>query len=132
MYKQTTNNITVNVKPIYLDDQSEPNDDHFVWAYHVRIENNSPNTVRLVYRSWSITDSSGREQQVHGEGVLGEKPFLHPGETYEYTSGTPLETPSGFMSGQYEMEEVLNGNKFWVDIPLFSLDCPYDLNKQLH
>lgn len=132
MYQQTTRQITVNVRPIYLEDQSEPEENHFVWAYHVRIVNHSSKTVRLLHRNWSVTDSAGREHHIQGEGVVGEQPFLHPGESFEYTSGTPLETPSGFMTGQYEMEEVMNGDKFYVEVPAFSLDSPYDLQKQLH
>ena len=96
--------ITVTVKPIYLDDQSAPDESHFVWAYHIRIENNGGETVQLRNRYWRITDSLGRVQEVRGAGVVGEQPVLKPGESFEYTSGTPLPTPSGIMTGTYQME----------------------------
>jgi len=124
MYSETTRNITVTVKPVYLEDQSEPDDDHFVWAYHVRIENNGGEAVQLRARHWCITDSRGSTQEVRGAGVIGEQPLLEPGEAYEYTSGTPLGTPSGIMVGTYQME-LSDGGMFDVAIPAFSLDSPH-------
>jgi len=124
MYSETTRNITVTVKPVYLEDQSEPDDDHFVWAYHVRIENNGGEAVQLRARHWRITDSRGSTQEVRGAGVIGEQPLLEPGESYEYTSGTPLGTPSGIMVGTYQME-LSDGGMFDVAIPAFSLDSPH-------
>lgn len=124
MYQQTTRSIMVSVEPTYLDDQSAPSDAHFVWKYHVRIENLGKITVQLRNRYWRITDSLGRVQEVRGAGVVGEQPILHPGESYEYTSGTPLKTPSGIMVGIYEMESE-TGEIFDIDIPAFSLDSPY-------
>ncbi len=125
MYVRTTNDITVSVNPIYLDDQSSPGDNHYVWAYRVRIENNSHSTVQLKRRHWKITDAFGRIQEVQGAGVVGEQPVLHPGDSYEYTSGTPLPTPSGIMVGRYQMETE-GGERFDVDIPAFSLDSPHE------
>jgi GTP cyclohydrolase I len=93
MYNQTTKDISVTVTPIFLEDQSEPDEDHFVWAYQVRIENCGPGTVQLRSRYWHITDANGLVQEVRGSGVVGEQPVLEPGETFEYTSGTPLATP---------------------------------------
>ena len=125
MYVRTTHDITISVNPIYLDDQSSPGDNHYVWAYRVRIENNSDNTVQLKRRHWKITDAYGRIQEVQGAGVVGEQPVLHPGDSYEYTSGTPLPTPSGIMVGRYQMETE-GGERFDVDIPAFSLDSPHE------
>ncbi|MDE2164767.1 MAG: Co2+/Mg2+ efflux protein ApaG [Alphaproteobacteria bacterium] len=124
MYSATTRSITVTVEPQYLEDQSSPADSHFVWAYRVRIENRSDQTVQLRRRHWQITDGLGRMQEVRGPGVVGEQPVLAPGQTFEYTSGTPLSTPSGIMVGTYQMETG-NGEQFDVDIPAFSLDSPH-------
>ncbi|MAF49682.1 MAG: Co2+/Mg2+ efflux protein ApaG [Rhodospirillales bacterium] len=126
-YSETTRSIRVSVDPVYLDDQSEPDDFHYVWAYHVRIENRGGETVQLLRRHWHITDSQGRKEEVRGEGVIGEQPILEPGEMFEYTSGAPLSTPSGFMSGTYQMVTEA-GDRFSVSIPIFSLDSPYDLS----
>jgi ApaG protein len=124
MYSETTRSITVTVKPFYLEDQSSPAEGHYVWAYHVRIENRGRETVQLLNRHWKITDSQGRMQEVRGAGVVGEQPVLAPGEAFEYTSGTPLPTPSGIMVGTYEMETPA-GESFSVQIPAFSLDSPH-------
>jgi ApaG protein len=124
MYSETTRDINVTVKPFYLEEQSSPADSHFVWAYHVRIENRGNETVQLRRRHWKITDGHGRVQEVRGPGVVGEQPVLRPGESFEYTSGTPLPTPSGIMVGTYEMETG-SGESFLVRIPAFSLDSPH-------
>ena len=125
---ETSKNINVSVKPYYLEEQSEPEEQHFVWAYQVTINNLGQQTVQLKKRYWKITDSNGTKQEVRGSGVIGEQPILHPGETYEYTSGAPLSTPSGFMEGYYEMETT-DGSKFDASITLFSLDSPYSSNQ---
>jgi ApaG protein len=130
MYSETTRSIKVTVKPFYLEDQSSPSDGHFVWAYHVRIENQGQETVQLRRRNWRITDGIGRTQEVRGPGVVGEQPVLGPGQTFEYTSGTPLTTPSGIMVGTYEME-TRDGKSFAVAIPAFSLDSPHQ-SARLH
>ena len=124
MYSQTTRAITVTVKPFFLEDQSSPSDSHYVWAYHVRIENQGPETVQLRNRHWRITDSLGRVQEVRGAGVVGEQPVLKPGDSFEYTSGTPLPTPSGIMVGSYQMETT-TGERFDIAVPPFSLDSPH-------
>jgi len=124
MYSEITREIRVTVRPFFLEDQSSPDEMHFVWAYHVRIENQSPQTVQLRNRYWRITDSMGRIQEVRGAGVVGEQPVLRPGEAFEYTSGTPLTTPSGIMVGTYQMESE-SGERFDVNIPAFSLDSPH-------
>ncbi len=123
MYEATTRDIRVTVRPIYLPDQSEPDEGHYVWAYQVRIENNGGQEVQLLNRYWRIVDSLGRVQEVRGAGVVGEQPVLKPGEAFEYTSGTPLSTPSGIMGGTYEMEADGVG-RFDIAIPTFSLDSP--------
>jgi len=130
MYDETTRSIRVTVEPIYLDDQSSPSDNHYVWAYQVRIENQGDDTVQLIHRYWRITDAQGRVQEVRGAGVVGEQPTLKPGETFEYASGTPLPTPSGIMVGSYEMETA-QGARFDVAVPAFSLDSPYE-DSRLH
>ena len=124
MYSKKTRKINITVNPYFLDDQSEPEDQHFVWAYQVTIDNQSNEKVQLKNRYWKIIDSNGSEQEVRGEGVVGEQPILNPGEKFEYTSGTPLSTPSGFMGGYYEMETT-KGKKFEAIIPFFSLDSPF-------
>ena len=124
MYGSTTRNIQVSVRPVYLEEQSAPHKDHYVWAYTVTITNLGQITVQLVSRHWIITDALGRIMEVQGEGVIGEKPVLEPGGEFEYTSGTPLPTPSGIMRGSYTMETP-GAERFKVDIPAFSLDSPY-------
>lgn len=130
MYTAITRAIRVSVEPVYLDQQSSPADAHYVWAYHVKIRNEGSATVQLLTRHWKITDGLGRLQEVRGAGVVGEQPVLAPGETYEYTSGTPLPTPSGIMLGSYGMQGH-DGERFDIEIPAFSLDCP-DEPKQLN
>lgn len=123
MYSETTRSITITVKPFYLEQHSSPSDDHYVWAYHVRIENGGAETVQLQNRHWRITDSDGRQQDVRGPGVVGEQPVLKPGENFEYTSSCPLPTPSGLMVGDYEMSTE-GGERFLAHVPAFSLDSP--------
>jgi ApaG protein len=124
-YALTTRGVTVTVRSFFLADQSSPDDNRFVWAYRVRIENRGADTVRLLRRTWQITDARGRTQHVHGPGVVGEQPVLGPGQSFEYTSGTPLDTPSGIMVGAYHMTVPGSGENFDVAIPAFSLDSPH-------
>ena len=124
MYSEITKSIRVTVVPAFLDEHSSPEDDKYVWAYEVRIENLGEETVQLINRYWSITNSLGQTQTVRGPGVVGEQPILKPGEYFEYTSGTPLSTPSGLMMGTYQMENN-DGKRFDVSIPAFSLDSPH-------
>jgi ApaG protein len=124
-YSKITHSVRVTVRSFYLEDQSEPDDSHFVWAYRVKIENQGREPVQLLRRTWQITDARVRTQHVHGAGVVGEQPLLEPGESFEYTSGTPLDTPSGFMTGQYHMVVAASGENFDVAIPDFSLDSPH-------
>jgi ApaG protein len=124
-YAKTTRSIRVSVRSFYLEDQSEPDESHFVWAYRVKIENQGRESVQLLRRTWKITDARGKTQHVDGDGVVGERPLLEPGESFEYTSGTPLGTPSGFMVGAYHMVAPASGETFDVAIPAFSLDSPH-------
>lgn len=123
LYTQTTAGVTVSVIPAYLDDESSPEKNIYVWAYKVRIENHSDQILQLRSRHWKITDAYGRSQEVQGPGVVGEQPVLKPGDSFEYTSGTPLPTPNGIMVGTYTMEQQ-DGSKINVAIPAFSLDTP--------
>lgn len=124
-FTAVTRDIRVTVRAFFLADQSEPERAHFVWAYNVSIANEGRHTVQLLRRSWAITDAQGRTQHVHGEGVVGEQPVLDPGESFEYTSATPLATPTGFMRGAYHMVATTTGEAFDVAIPGFSLDSPH-------
>jgi ApaG protein len=124
MYCETTQAIRVTVKPIFLEEQSSPSDNHYLWAYEIEIKNLGDEVVQLLNRYWRITDSVGRVQEVRGPGVVGEQPTLGPGEAFQYTSGTPLSTPSGIMVGTYEMERAA-GDRFDVAVPAFSLDSPH-------
>ncbi len=123
-YTATTRGVQVSVNSFYLADQSVPDEGKYVWAYRIRIENIGRATVQLLRRTWLITDARGRTQRVQGAGVVGQQPVLEPGEVFEYTSGTPLDTPSGFMTGLYHMVEPGSGEPFDVAIPAFSLDSP--------
>ena len=123
MYRAVTRRIEVEVAPRYLPDRSSPENGYFFWAYTITLSNQGPETVQLKTRHWRITDALGRLQEVRGAGVVGEEPVLKPGENYEYTSGVPLPTSSGFMVGTYGMVTE-SGETFDIDIPAFSLDLP--------
>jgi len=122
-YAAITRGIAVSVEPTYLEANSSPGNSQYVWAYRIRIENQSMETVQLLNRHWMITNSRGDLNEVKGPGVVGEQPVLHPGESFEYTSGAPLNTPWGMMGGSYEMESE-SGERFNIEIPTFSLDSP--------
>lgn len=128
MYESVTDQIRITVVPQYLEDQSKPDEDYHVWAYTIGIENHGKRVVTLKTRYWKITDANGRVQEVRGAGVVGEQPTLRPGDRFEYTSGAPLPTPSGFMVGSYQMEAA-DGTMIDVAIPAFSLDSPHDVRK---
>ncbi|MFP1632865.1 Co2+/Mg2+ efflux protein ApaG [Zhengella sp. ZM62] len=123
MYRANTENIEVSVEPIYLDEESAPEENRYFWAYQVQIANRGTVAVKLMSRYWRITDGFGRVEEVRGPGVVGEQPVIAPGGQYEYTSGCPLPTPSGIMQGSYTMSDA-DGRQFDVDIPAFSLDIP--------
>ena len=125
MYEAVTDGIKVSVTPHFLEDQSSPADDHYVWAYQISIENHGTETVQLRNRYWRITNAQGQVEEVEGPGVVGEQPVLRPGDSFQYTSGAPLNTASGIMMGSYEME-CADGRMFDVTIPAFSLDSPHE------
>ena len=128
MYEETTRGVRVAVRPVYLEGQSQPERGHFVWAYQVTIANEGGETVQLLTRHWKIADAAGRLHEVRGPGVVGERPVLKPGESFEYTSGTPLSTPSGIMSGSYRMRAA-SGETFDAVVPAFSLDSPHEARR---
>ncbi len=121
MYRAITRNIEVTVSPKFLPERSAPDKGHFFWSYTITICNLGQTTVQLMTRHWQITDAQGRNQEVRGAGVVGEQPTLEPGESFEYTSGVPLPTSSGFMAGSYGMVTG-EGERFDIEIPAFSLD----------
>jgi ApaG protein len=121
MYRAVTRGIEVQVSPRFLAERSSPENGYFFWAYTIEIINRGRDTVQLKTRHWKITDAHGRLQEVRGAGVVGETPVLEPGESFEYTSGVPLPTPSGFMTGSYGMVTAA-GDGFDIEIPAFSLD----------
>ncbi|MCB1470944.1 MAG: Co2+/Mg2+ efflux protein ApaG [Rhizobiaceae bacterium] len=123
MYVAVTREIEVSVEPFYLAERSEPDENRYFWAYRITIANGSTMTVKLLSRYWHITDGVGRVEEVRGEGVVGDQPELSPGDSYQYTSGCPLSTPSGIMVGRYTMRGE-DGQVFDIDIPAFSLDTP--------
>ena len=125
MYECETEGVIIRVEPDYLEDESDPETSRFVWAYTIEIENRGAETLQLISRSWSIMDAAGKTEIIRGPGVVGEQPVLKPGESFRYTSGAPLATPSGFMSGAYEMRRE-GGGCFDAIIPAFSLDSPYE------
>jgi ApaG protein len=123
MYRATTRAIQITVEPNFLEDESAPGDGRFFWAYTIEIVNLGTEVVQLRSRYWRITDATGKTEEVRGMGVIGKQPTLKPGESFQYTSGCPLPTPSGFMVGSYQMQTE-GGDLFVVDIPAFSLDLP--------
>jgi ApaG protein len=124
MYRAVTRKIEVTVTPRFVSERSSPSNSYYFWAYTIDITNLGPETVQLKTRHWRITDANGRLQEVRGAGVVGEEPVLKPGESFEYTSGVPLQTPSGFMAGTYGMITDA-GENFDIEVPTFSLDCSY-------
>ena len=122
-YMAVTNDIRVFVDPTYLEDRSDPEASQYVWAYTIEIRNEGSQTVQLKERFWEITDGNGKVEFVQGPGVVGEQPVLEPGDAFEYTSGCPLGTDSGFMVGHYTMQSA-NNSTFNIDIPAFALDLP--------
>ena len=123
MYAAVTRNIKVTVEPAYSPERSDPDEPRFFWTYTVEIANLGDRTVQLTHRHWRITDAAGRLEEVRGPGVVGEQPTLRPGESFRYSSGCPLRTPSGVMVGSYRMVAE-DGEVFDVAIPAFSLDSP--------
>ena len=122
-YSATTRDVTVRVSVSFLPEQSEPGKGRWFWAYHIRIENGGGGAVQLISREWVISDGRGTTHEVRGEGVVGEQPVLEPGGSFDYVSGCPLNTPTGYMEGRYHMIAE-DGSTFPVDIPRFPLVAP--------
>lgn len=119
--------ITIEVETHYIEEESYPEDERYVFAYTITIRNNSDAPTKLLTRHWIITDGHGQVQEVHGEGVVGEQPHIAPGDYFRYTSGTVLDTPIGTMEGSYQMLSD-NGGHFDATIPLFTLSQPHSLH----
>ncbi len=117
----------IDVATRYLDDQSEPEQDRYVFAYTIHIRNSGRVPARLLGRHWVITDANGQVQEVTGEGVVGEQPWLRPGDDFTYTSGAVLETNLGTMEGSYDMLAD-DGTRFAAAIPAFTLSVPRTLH----
>jgi ApaG protein len=130
MYQAKTRDIAITVTPKFLQRDSAPEKNHFVWSYSISIENQGAETVQLVSRYWKITDGAGKVQEVEGPGVVGEQPVLNPGSSFSYTSGVPLTTSSGFMLGHYVMVTD-DGESFEAAVPAFSLDSA-DERRSVH
>jgi len=124
VYRAVTRNIEVTVTPKFVVDRSSPENGYFFWAYTINIANLGAETVQLKTRHWRIVDANGKLQEVNGPGVVGEEPVLKPGGSFEYTSGVPLPTPSGFMQGTYGMVTA-DKETFDIEVPAFSLDSSY-------
>lgn len=124
-YEAITDGIAIRVVPRFMHDESSPVRGQFFWSYTVEIENLSDQVWTLTSRHWLIVDSAGRQQEVDGEGVVGQTPRLEPGESFRYTSGAPLSAPSGMMGGHYTFVAD-DGAGLIAKIPTFSLDSPYD------
>lgn len=126
-----TQGITVRVAVNFMPDQSRIEAGKWFWVYHIRIENDSADTVQLLTRHWRITDGTGSVNLVNGEGVVGEAPILAPGESHDYVSGCPLTTPQGSMEGHYTFRRLggsRDGDSFEVAIPYFPLAAPATAN----
>ena len=130
VYERKTGNIRVKVKPAFLDDQSDPDENHYLWSYTVTIENDGKEPVQLMSRYWHITDGLGRSQEARGPGVVGAQLVIAPGQMFQYTSGCPLPTASGHMVGRYQMQTA-SGEAFEADIPAFLLESPHG-RRQIH
>lgn len=124
MYTAVTRNIQVTVLPEFLLERSNPERSQFFWAYTIEISNHGTHDVQLTHRYWKITDGNGAVEEIRGPGVVGERPVLEPGGSFRYTSGCPLKTPDGIMSGFYRMVDAA-GAEFHAEIPAFSLDSPF-------
>lgn len=124
-FEARTHDVIIRVEPEYLDEQSNPRENRFIWAYTVEIDNQSASDLTVTKRYWQIADSRGQVQEVRGEGVVGETPVIKSGEVFRYTSGAPLTAPSGMMLGSYSMVDP-DGAEFEIEVPPFALDSPHE------
>ena len=127
MSQSDKNQIEVGVDTSYIEEQSDPAANRYVFTYTITISNTGTSPAKLLNRHWVITDADGKVQEVRGEGVVGEQPYLRPGEQYQYTSGTIMETPVGAMEGEYEMLSD-DGDSFFAPIARFALSIPRTLH----
>ena len=127
MTDDKTFQLSIDVETTYIDEQSDPENDRYVFAYTVVIRNVGSKAAKLMTRHWIITDANNYTQEVRGDGVVGEQPHLEPGEGFQYTSGTVLDTPIGSMRGTYQMVSD-DGVQFDVEIPMFTLSRPHALH----
>ena len=127
METETTRDVQVSVESFYLEEQSNPAEGQYAFAYRVHLKNTGQERVQLISRHWIITDSTGSVRHVKGAGVVGDQPVLEPGQEYEYMSGSRLESPMGTMEGTYQMVTA-DGEMFDIRIPLFTLAVPGTLN----
>lgn len=121
------NHINIDVETTYLDQESEPDKARYLFAYTITIQNRGSQSARLLSRYWKITGGDGQEQEVEGDGVVGQHPYLAPDESFTYTSAAMLDTPVGMMQGHYTMVDD-DGAQFAVDIPAFTLAMPRTLH----
>jgi ApaG protein len=128
MISAITEGVKVSVLAEYQAAYSNPMQGHFVFTYKIAIENHSDHTIQLMRRHWLIFDSNGTLREVEGEGVVGVQPVLEPGEVHEYVSGCNLQTSMGKMVGTYQMERIIDGKRFEVLIPEFTMIPPFQLN----
>ncbi len=124
MHNLLTSLITVTATPTYQGESTGFDDVYSIWSYNVVIKNYSSSSIRILSRYWKIIDSHGLIQEITGKGVIGQKPIIHPGSIFEYTSFTNLRASSGVMIGKYYAVEVQSGKKIEISIPAFSLDNP--------
>jgi ApaG protein len=127
MIDQSKYNVAIEVRTAYIAAQSDPGNDRYVFAYTITITNKGSDAAKLISRHWKITDAENKVQEVRGEGVVGEQPHLESGKSFEYTSGTVLETPVGTMAGSYQMRAD-DGTTFDAEIPSFMLSMPRTLH----
>lgn len=128
MVTEITEGVKVSVVTEYQPEYSNPKQMHFVFTYKITIENCGGNTIQLLRRHWYIHDLNMQVREVEGEGVVGQQPILEPGQTHQYVSGCNLRSGIGKMRGTYLMERVIDGNRFKVNIPEFSMVVPYKMN----
>ena len=128
MITKITDNVKITVDTVYQPEYSNPENEHFMFAYRIVIENLSEYNIRLLSRFWNIYDSNGQHRTIEGEGVVGQQPLIPPGTSYDYVSGCNLNTDMGYMEGYYRMRRDLDGNEFEVLIPRFELIAPFRYN----
>lgn len=128
MLSLITEGVKISVESIYQPEYSNPEKEHFMFAYRISIENVGDYTVQLLRRHWQIFDAIGEHREVEGDGVVGEQPVIQPGESHQYVSGCNLKSEMGYMEGTYQMSRQLDGEIFYVEIPRFNLIANHRLN----